>query len=92
MKTTEIYCIKSNACYCNRCIMKSIKSETETIGYPSNWKTGFEKGRYRIACGGTEVPCFHKGFGWVLLVWDTKIKKHFFYIYKFDRIEEFVTF
>ena len=51
---------------------------------PKNWDSGFKIGRYRVACNGLEIPCYHNCLGWNLMVWDTKNKKHLYYIYKSD--------
>ena len=54
------------------------------IALPSNWQQGFVKGRFRIACGGLEIPVFHQVYGWTLLVYDIKSGKHLVYCYKSD--------
>ena len=54
------------------------------IPLPSNWQQGFTKGRYRIACNGLEIPVFRQVYGWTLLVWDTKERKHLIYQYSTD--------
>lgn len=51
---------------------------------PSDWTKGFTQGRYRIACDGKEIPVYHQVYGWTLLVWDSKDRKHLVYCYKTD--------
>lgn len=57
-------------------------SNTASI-LPANWDAGF-KGRYRPACGGTEIPVYHPCKGWTLLVWDTKTSQRLLYEYSTD--------
>lgn len=55
---------------------------------PADWAKGFQKGRYRIACAGKEIPCYHPVYGWMVLVFDTKTRKHIYYFYKSDSFNE----
>lgn len=50
---------------------------------PNDWRKGFEDGRYRIGCGGTEEPVYRNG-KWYLLIWDTQDKRHLNYCYADD--------
>lgn len=57
---------------------------------PSDWKVGLEKGRYRIACGGKEIPVYHPVRGWMVLVFDQKMGRHLYYFYKSDTFSDSV--
>lgn len=69
-------------------VMNNTRTSPETIAPPSNWKVGFEKGRYRIACGGLEIPIYHPVHGWMVLVYDQKSGKHLYYFYKSDTFSD----
>lgn len=51
---------------------------------PSDWSVGFQSGRYRIACGGKDIPVYHPVRGWMILVFDQKTSRHLYYFYKSD--------
>ena len=55
---------------------------------PADWAKGFQKGRYRIACAGKEIPCYHPVYGWMVLVYDIVGRKHIYYFYKSDSFNE----
>lgn len=57
---------------------------------PADWRTGFEKGRYRIACGGKEIPIYHPVRGWMVLVFDQKTSHHLYYFFKSDTFSDSV--
>lgn len=61
---------------------------TEINPLPSNWRAGFQKGRYRIACDGLEIPVYHPTHGWMVLVWDQQDRKHLYYFYKSDTFSD----
>lgn len=53
---------------------------------PEGWRTGWSD-RYRIGCGGNEVPVIYGG-AWFLYVWDSEDRKHLWYGYRADRFYE----
>lgn len=70
---------------------KSSSSSSSSIPpRPADWAKGFEKGRYRIACGGRDTPVHHPIYGWMVLVYDIVDCKHIYYFYKSDTFESVV--
>ena len=69
-------------------VMTPRSSSSSIPPCPANWDKGFQKGRYRIACAGKEVPCYHPVYGWMVLVYDSVAKKHIYYFYKSDTFNE----
>ena len=67
---------------------RSTRSSSSVPPRPADWAKGFQKGRYRIACAGKEVPCYHPVYGWMVLVFDNKTRTHIYYFYKSDSFNE----
>jgi hypothetical protein len=69
-------------------VMTRSSSSSSIPPRPADWAKGFQKGRYRIACAGKEIPCYHPVYGWMVLVYDIVGRKHIYYFYKSDSFNE----